>query len=149
MIARRLALASFVAAGALVSAGCAMTDSSSSSRATAMGSSMTVTLSARSEVPPNGSTGSGTGKVDLDGNVLKWTVTYQGLTGPVTAGHIHGPAPAGANAGVAIPFSSTASPITGSATLSPAQLADLKAGLMYFNLHTAAHPGGEIRGQIR
>jgi hypothetical protein len=148
MTARRIALASLAAVGALALAGCAMTQSSSG-RPMAAGGSMNVALTARAEVPPNASTGSGTAKLDLDGSVLKWTVTYQGLTGPVTAGHIHGPAPEGANAGVVIPFSSTASPITGSATLSPAQLADLKAGLYYVNLHTAANPGGELRGQIK
>ncbi len=71
------------------------------------------------------------------------------MTGPVTAGHFHGPAAAGANAGVVVPFAgSLASPITGSATLTDAQIADLKAGKWYVNLHTAANPGGEIRGQV-
>ena len=40
------------------------------------------------------------------------------------------------------------SPITGTATLTPAQAADLAAGKWYVNLHTAANPGGEIRGQV-
>jgi len=96
------------------------------------------------------SAGSGLAKLDLDGNVLKWTVTYSGTTGPVTAGHFHGPAPAGANAGVVVPFSgSMASPIVGQATLTPTQLDQLKQGLWYVNLHTAAHPGGELRGQVK
>ncbi len=56
----------------------------------------------------------------------------------------------GANAGVVVPFKgSLASPITGSATLTDAQIADLEAGKWYVNLHTAAHPAGEIRGQVR
>ncbi len=147
MITRRSTFAALAAIGALAFTGCSMMDSSS--RATTMAGSMNVPLTARAEVPPNGSSGSGLAKLDLDGSVLKWTVTYQGMTGPVTAGHIHGPAPEGANAGVVIPFSSTANPITGSATLSPAQLADMKAGLYYVNLHTAANPGGEVRGQIK
>ena len=114
------------------------------------GNSMTVPLSAGNEVPPNASTGSGTAKVDLDGNVVKWSVSYSGMTGPVTAGHFHGPAMAGANAGVAVPFTGPmASPITGTATLTDAQVADLKAGKYYVNLHTAANPGGEIRGQVK
>ncbi|MEO6362454.1 MAG: CHRD domain-containing protein [Caldimonas sp.] len=146
MIARRLTLIALAAAGAFASTACTMDKSSSSMMSTAM----TVPLSGRNEVPPNASGGSGTSKVELDGNVLKWTVSYQGTTGPVTAGHFHGPAPASANAGVVIPFSgSMASPITGSATLTPAQVADLKAGLYYINLHTAANPGGELRGQVR
>jgi hypothetical protein len=39
-------------------------------------------------------------------------------------------------------------PLTGAATLTDAQAADLQAGKWYFNIHTAAHPGGEIRGQV-
>ena len=42
-----------------------------------------------------------------------------------------------------------ASPIIGSATLSAAQVDQVKQGLWYINLHTAANPGGEIRGQVK
>jgi hypothetical protein len=142
MNARRFALATLVAAGALAIAGCGMMDR--------MTGTMSVPLSGANEVPPNASPGSGTAKVELEGNALKWTVTYSGTTGPVTAGHFHGPAPAGANAGVALPFSgSMASPIVGQAQLTAAQVDQVKQGLWYVNLHTAAHPGGELRGQVK
>jgi hypothetical protein len=63
--------------------------------------------------------------------------------------HIHGPAAVGANAGVVVPFKApVTSPITGTATLTDAQMADLEAGKYYANVHTAANPGGEIRGQL-
>ncbi len=146
MIARRFALGT-LAAAAFALSGCSMMGMSNPKM---MGGAMTVPLSAANEVPPNSSGATGTAKVDLDGNVLKWTVTYSGTSGPVTAGHFHGPAMPGANAGVVVPFSgSMASPITGTATLTAAQVADLKAGLWYVNLHTAAHPGGELRGQVK
>jgi hypothetical protein len=142
MNARRFALATLVAAGALAIAGCGMMDR--------MTGTMSVPLSGANEVPPNASPGSGTAKVELEGNALKWTVTYSGTTGPVTAGHFHGPAPAGANAGVALPFTgSMASPIVGQAQLTAAQVDQVKQGLWYVNLHTAAHPGGELRGQVK
>ena len=77
MIVRRTAIASILAASALVIAGCGMMNK-------APGGVMTVPLSGQNEVPPNSSGGSGTGKVELDGNVLKWNVSYSGLTGPVS-----------------------------------------------------------------
>ncbi len=94
-----------------------------------------------------------TGRVDavLDKNTLlfRWKLSYTGLTGPATAGHFHGPAAIGANAGVALPLGGTPrSPMEGRATLTPAQATDLLAGKWYANIHTAAHPGGEIRGQM-
>ena len=121
----------------------------------AMAASNAVALSAKlsgaNEVPANTSTGSGTLEATLDtqSNVLTWTVTYSGLTGAVKAGHFHGPAAAGANAGVALGFTGgVESPIKGSATLTAAQAADLLAGKWYVNLHTAAKTGGEVRGQV-
>lgn len=149
MNTRRFVLVSFVATAAVSFTGCGMMERSPLGTVLGMGSSMSVPLSGGTEVPPNASSGSGTAKFELNGSNLKWTVSYQGTTGLVTAGHIHGPAPAGANAGVVIPFSSTVSPIIGNATLTAAQLADLKAGLYYVNLHTAANPAGELRGQIK
>jgi hypothetical protein len=114
-------------------------------------SALNAKLSGTNEVPSNTSTGSGTLEASLDQqtNVLTWTVTYTGLTGPVKAGHFHGPAAAGANAGVALGFAgSLESPVKGSATLTAAQAEDVMAGKWYVNLHTAANPGGEVRGQV-
>ncbi|MDQ6683755.1 MAG: CHRD domain-containing protein [Pseudomonadota bacterium] len=148
MMARRIVLSAALAA-ALAAAGCSMMDSSMN-RPTMAGNTMAVALSPGNEVPPNSSGGSGSAKVSLDANVLTWTITYSGLTGPVTAGHFHGPAQPGVNAGVVVPFTgSLASPITGTATLTAEQVGQVKAGLWYINLHTATAPGGEIRGQVK
>jgi len=119
-----------------------------------MGSSNTATfsgtLTGASEVPPNMTGGSGSAQASLDKNtnLLKYRITYSGLTGPATAGHFHGPAAAGANAGVVVPFANASSPIEGQVTLTPAQAADLLAGRWYANIHTAANAAGEIRGQM-
>ena len=80
--------------------------------------------------------------------MLRWKLTYSGLSGPATGAHFHGPAMPGSNAGVVVPFTSATSPIEGQATLTPAQLADLMDGKWYANVHTASNPGGEIRGQV-
>ncbi len=112
---------------------------------------MKATLNGKSEVPPNASAGTGTADIDYDAATkkLSWKVTYSGLSGPATAAHFHGPAEPGKNAGVALAIpNATASPVEGSATLTDAQAADLVAGKYYVNVHTAANPGGEIRGQV-
>ncbi len=109
------------------------------------------TLDGASEVPANTSAGKGTADIDYDAasKKLTWKLTYSGLSGPATAAHFHGPAEAGKNAGVAVAIpGATASPAEGSATLTDAQAADLVAGKYYVNVHTAANPGGEIRGQV-
>jgi hypothetical protein len=109
------------------------------------------TLSGANEVPPNTSSGTGTVEANLNTqtNALTWKVVYSGLTGPAAAGHFHGPADAGQNAGVALGFKgSVESPITGEATITPEQAKDVLAGKWYVNLHTKTNPGGEIRTQL-
>ena len=111
---------------------------------------MKVPLTSAAEVPPNTSAGKGTADVTYDtaSKMLTWKVTYSGLTGPATMAHFHGPAAAGANAPVVVPFKDAASGAEGSATLTDAQAADLAAGKLYINVHTEANKGGEIRGQV-
>jgi hypothetical protein len=112
---------------------------------------MKVSLDGKSQVPPNTSAGTGTADLDYDAATkkLSWKITYSGLSGPATAAHFHGPAAAGANAGVKVPIANPGtSPVEGSATLTDEQAADLTAGKYYINVHTAANPGGEIRGQV-
>ncbi len=108
-------------------------------------------LNGASEVPPNATKGSGqvTASLDTVSKALTYTATYSGTTGPGVAAHFHGPAAPGANGPVAVPVTNPASPISGSATLTDAQIADLEGGKWYFNVHTAANPGGEIRGQVQ
>jgi CHRD domain len=110
------------------------------------------TMDGKAEVPPTTSTGSGDmlGTLDTSSKQFSYTVTFFGLSGPAAAAHFHGPAAPGANAGVALPVggANPTSPITGSAALTDAQMADLQAGKWYVNVHTAANKGGEIRGQV-
>jgi hypothetical protein len=107
-------------------------------------------LDSATEVPANTSKGSGTADVTFDttSKAVSWKLNYSGLTGPATMAHFHGPAEAGKNAGVAVPIPNTTSGTEGTATLTDAQAADLLAGKYYVNVHTAANPGGEIRGQV-
>lgn len=116
--------------------------------------SFTVALTGAQQVPPVTTPGSGSASLTYDPGtrVVKWSVTYSGLSAPVTMAHFHGPAASGANAPVLIWISkkgeAVASPITGEATLTPEQAQQFAAGQWYINVHTQAHPAGEIRGQV-
>jgi len=108
-------------------------------------------LSGTQEVPAKQLSGTGalTATYDTTTKQLHYHVTYDGLTGPVSAAHFHGPAAEGANAKPQVPVKAPFdSPIDGDATLTDEQSTDLLAGKWYFNLHTAANPGGEVRGQV-
>jgi len=103
------------------------------------------------ETPANDSKGTGTVDATYDAatKTLTWTVTYSGLTGPAAAAHFHGPAKVGVKAAPVVPITGDLkSPIKGSATLTDQQAKDLDAGLLYFNIHSAKFPDGEIRGQL-
>jgi hypothetical protein len=125
----------------------------------AAGTAYKATMDGKSEVPPTTSSGTGTATVTYDAATkqVTWEGEFSGLSGPATAAHIHGPADPGKNAGVIVPLSTQGTPFTspfkGSATLSDDKAAALAAALSggqaYVNVHTAANPGGEIRGQLK
>lgn len=110
------------------------------------------TLTGADEVPPNTSTGHGqlTAELETKEHTLAYRVTYSGLSGPAVAAHFHGPAAPGADAPpvVMIPANDLGSPIGGAVRISEKDVQELLAGQWYFNIHTQAHPGGEIRGQL-
>jgi hypothetical protein len=122
----------------------------SASLASAEQKHFTAELSAASVVPPNDSEGTGSADItyDTDSMELSWTIEYSGLTGAAVAAHFHGPAAEGENAGVAVPIEVSESPMEGSATLTEEQAGQLMDGMLYVNIHTEAHPDGEIRGQV-
>ena len=111
---------------------------------------LTAVLSGANEIPPNErpAKGSATLSYDTESRELTWTVDHEGLSGTLIGAHIHGPANASANAGILLPMDESQNPITGKLVLSEEQAGHLLAGNTYVNLHTEAHPGGEIRGQI-
>ena len=109
-------------------------------------------LDGRQEPTPTASTGKGAGRfvIDTDSNTVTYRITYAGLSGAVAGGHIHGSATSfpGTNGAVLHTFASLGNAISGTWTYLEAQEPMLLAGTCYANLHTAASPGGEIRGQI-
>ena len=112
----------------------------------------TAKLSGRSEVPKTDS--KGTGKLDAtfdtQTKTLTYTLTFDGLSGPATAAHIHGPATRKESAGVVAPLGekSPTSPVSGTVTLTDDQAKALASSKLYVNVHTAANKAGEIRGTV-
>ena len=115
----------------------------------------TARLNGASEVPVNASAGTGYGRVVLNAaeNSITASFYWNNLGSGTVAGHIHGPAAPGVNA----PILFNMTPPTGLTNCSredqtfavtPADVADLRAGQFYFNIHSSTLPNGEIRGQI-
>lgn len=98
---------------------------------------------------------SGTGflAVDTATRAASGLIMYQNLKQNATAAHIHGPADANTAAGVMV-GAVAASPLATSgvfainSTLTQVQFDAVRAGNTYFNVHSGAHGGGEIRGQL-
>lgn len=126
------------------------------------------TMTGANETPPTTSTGTGDATYTVNGTTVNYVINYTGLTGAPTGGHIHVGA-AGVKGSIVVPFSglpttasgtfsgsftatNVAAGTSGTTTINAGNLDDLiaafKAGAAYTNLHTAANPGGEIRGQV-
>jgi len=106
------------------------------------------TLNGASEVPANASAATGTATLIFNTTTKIFTLTVTHNIATPTNGHIH-KAAVGVSGPAVFPFASFTSPITyTSVALDAAQEADLNAHLYYVNIHTAAFPGGEIRGQL-
>jgi hypothetical protein len=115
--------------------------------------SFTASLTGAQEVPAVASTGFGGAQVIVNptAGTLTFKVTFNGLTSAQTLSHIHAPAPIGASAAVIINFGTvggTSGTIQGSASITAGQLAQLRSGQGYVNVHSANFPNGELRGQL-
>ena len=120
---------------------------------------LTAKLTGAHEVPAVTSGGSGAARVVIqgDGSSIFYQVNYGGLSGAVVAAHIHLGA-IGANGPVLFPLAVGPSPMSGTLTaesftgangLTFAAAVDaIRSGGTYINMHTAAHPAGELRGQV-
>jgi hypothetical protein len=113
----------------------------------------TAHLTGSQEVPQAATTATGYGRVMIDegAGTLTFTVVYSGLSSNQTLAHIHAPAPIGANTGVAIDFGTvggTSGTISGTRAVTSDQIAQIRAGLAYINVHSVNFPGGELRGQL-
>jgi hypothetical protein len=110
-------------------------------------------LTGAQEVPAVATTATGYARVVINESTgsLTFTVVFTGLSSTQTASHIHAPGALGATAGVAINFGAvggTAGTITGTTTVTPTQLSQIRQHLGYVNVHSTNFAGGEIRGQL-
>src|SRR5687768_5378941 len=107
------------------------------------------TLDGASEAPtPTPSTATGTATLVFNTTTKIFTITVTHSITGATNGHIHIGA-VGVSGPPVFPFTTFDSPINyTSVALDAAQEADLNANLYYVNIHTAAYPAGEIRGQL-
>ena len=95
-------------------------------------------------------TGLGQVRATLDGNRLTVTGTYQGMSSPATAAHLHFGTP-GRPGPLAQPLEVTTSPegeVTGTAELTDQQVDALQAQSLYVQIHSEDNPAGELRGWI-
>lgn len=124
--------------------------------ATAGGTGFYASLSSALEVPAVSGNATGVASATLSADEQSLTVRVAAIntSGAISIGHLHD-APAGSNGDIVKPLTITGN--TGSVTwtakdadkpLTPALVADLKAGKLYVNLHTQGNPGGEVRGQL-
>ncbi len=116
----------------------------------ALSQEIKVTLSGDQEIPPVTTAGTGTGTLVVGADKsVSGSATISGMS--VTVAHIH-EAPAGKNGPIVFPLTKTSDTVwtvPAGAKLSDAQYESYKAGNLYFNMHSAAYKGGEIRGQIK
>jgi hypothetical protein len=107
----------------------------------------TAALDGAQENPPVTTSARGTGVFVLDSKGLSYRITIDGLSGPITGSHFHNAAP-GTNGGVVQPITFDGNTSRGTWEIPAAMRAELTAGRIYVNVHTAANSGGEIRGQL-
>ncbi len=115
-----------------------------------LGNAFAASLSGAQETPPVTTAAQGSGTVVFNASTREITATVTTVNIVGTAAHIH-QAPPGTAGPIVFPLSETGAGSgiwTTKVTLTEQQATTLRAGDFYFNVHSAAFPNGEIRGQI-
>ena len=117
---------------------------------TAISQELKIALSGSQEIPPVTTSATGTGIINVGTDkTVRGSVTVSGLS--PTAVHIH-EAPVGKNGPIVMPLTQTGPnvwSVPDNIKLTDAQYESFKTGSLYYNVHTIANKGGEIRGQIK
>ena len=81
--------------------------------------------------------------------ILSWSLSYRGLSSPITWAEFRGPDIEGTDSAIVpINLPLEGNPHPGAATLTDQQAADLRAGRWYVTIKTEKFPVGEIRGPL-
>jgi hypothetical protein len=111
---------------------------------------VTAELTGANEVPPVSTKASGRSTITIaDDRTVSGSVIVDDMT--ATAAHIHQAAP-GTNGPIIVPLTKSSDKmfsVPANTKLTDAQYAAYKAGNLYINVHSAAHPPGEIRVQMK
>jgi hypothetical protein len=121
-----------------------------SGAALASAATVHVKLKGSHETPPVKTMARGYGVIEVsDDGTVSGKVTTHGITG--TMAHIHEGAPGTAGKPIIAlaPGPHGTWMVPDGSKLTPDQMKEFKAGDLYVNVHSAAHPGGEIRGQLK
>lgn len=114
----------------------------------------TATMNGASESPAVTTTATGTGTFTVTGNNIAYVITISNWPSDrtVTNHHIHvAPVPPAGTGGVLLGWpagSITTTGGSGTVVATDAQLATIRAGGTYFNVHSSQNTGGEIRGNM-
>lgn len=111
---------------------------------------LAASLSGDQEVPPTitGALGTGTLSLVSPSREISGSITLDGMT--ATEAHIH-LGDTGFNGPIIVPLTQTVAgtwSVPAGTTLTESQATAFAAGGLYYNAHSVANPGGEIRGQI-
>lgn len=110
---------------------------------------LNTTLNGAKEVPSVSTSATGTGSFTLTSSGLQYDITVRGMSGSaITGAHFHLGA-AGISGPVVEPITFSGLRAIGTWTgLTAQERDDILDGRIYVNIHTAANPNGEIRGQV-
>jgi len=109
-------------------------------------------LDTRQEVPKESGASiraSGSFTATVTGTKMTWKLSFDHLTGPATAAHVHAGAKGKAGPVIVALCGPCKSPASGTAHISASISKSLQSGNTYVNVHTGKNPGGEIRGQVK
>lgn len=120
------------------------------SASAALAKNLVVQLNGKNEVPAVTTAATGQGTITVnDDKTVTGSITTSALAG--TAAHLH-IAAEGKNGPVAVPLAKSGDggwSVPAGAKLNDDQYKAFQAGELYVNVHSSAHPDGEIRGQLK